>query len=59
MMNTLLPLMAENNTWCGPHILLFDDIQIEDVCDDNDAEPLLRDAPFDDKSIASDEYSGH
>lgn len=58
MMNTLLPLITESNIWCGPHSLLFDDIQIEDVCDDNDAEFLLHDAPFDDESVASDEYSG-
>lgn len=56
-MNTLLPLMAENNMWRGPHILPFDDIQIEDVYNDNDAELLLHDAPFDDESVASDEYS--
>ena len=58
MMNTLLPLMTENNTWRGPHISLFDDIQIEDVCNDNDAELLLHDAPFDNESVASDKYSG-
>lgn len=56
MMNTLLPLMVENNMWRGPHILLFDDIQVEDVCNDNYAEFLLHDAPFDDESVASDEY---